>query len=371
MSDFQTLFPKFLTQCTELNRALTPVAVVLFVAGIVSSTITGQRSPGAYLRTVARTCAYVAVLALLLVWGGDIANGIDSTVKATLKADPAAVHAEYQKALAMQKGTGKDGSWWDLLDAQAIFESIVTGILWCFGWFAGIIVFYAHLTQKFILYLAYGFAPLFIGFLAVRTLHSIGVSFLLGFAGGRKIFPILVIFPLTQKAPLARLRPAPEMKPNFSITTNTPNASERWSVANRNSGQDSAHVGERSAPVSQSAAFRSESTPSRSAIKPVGNPIAAHRWQTAASGSLTVAPWSADRTPRSEPLAPGASRPHPRATIRRQKVAVSHQEATISRQEGADSLHGAIDFPQGASRILQGVNLLLSRPQRFTKTTQP
>ena len=183
MSDFQTLFPNFLTQCTELNRALTPVAVVLFVVGIVSSTITGQRSPGAYLRTVARTCAYVTVLALLLVWGGDIANGIDNTVKDTLKADPGAVHAEYQKALAMQKGTGKDGSWWDLLDAQAIFESIVTGILWCFGWFAGIIVFYAHLTQKFILYVAYGFAPLFIGFLAVRTLHSIGVSFLLGFAG--------------------------------------------------------------------------------------------------------------------------------------------------------------------------------------------
>jgi hypothetical protein len=83
----------------------------------------------------------------------------------------------------MQKGTGADESWWDLLDAQAIFESIVTGILWCFGWFAGIVVFYAHLTQKFILYLAYGFAPLFIGFLAVRTLHSIGVTFLLGFAG--------------------------------------------------------------------------------------------------------------------------------------------------------------------------------------------
>lgn len=183
MNDFQTLFPNFLTQCTELNRALTPVAVVLFVVGIVSSTITGQRSPGAYLRTIARTSVYVAVLALLLVWGGDIANAIESTVKNTLKADPGAVHSEYQKALSMQKGTGGEKSWWDLLDAQAIFESIVTGILWCFGWFAGVVVFYAHITQKFILYLAYGFAPLFIGFLAVRTLHSIGVTFLLGFAG--------------------------------------------------------------------------------------------------------------------------------------------------------------------------------------------
>ncbi len=101
MNDFNTLFPNFLTQCTELNRVLTPVAIVLFVVGIVSSTISGQRSAGAYMRTIARTAAYVAVLALLLVWGGDISTAIDSTVKNTLKADPGAVHAEYQKALSM------------------------------------------------------------------------------------------------------------------------------------------------------------------------------------------------------------------------------------------------------------------------------
>lgn len=183
MADFNTLFPNFLTQCGELNRALTPVAIVLFVVGIVSSTISGQRSASAYVRTFARTVAYVAVLALLSVWSSEVAAAIDDTVKNTLKADPAAVHTEYQKALSIQKGATGDGSWWDLLDAQAIFESIVTGILWCFGWFAGVVVFYAHLTQKFILYLAYGFAPLFVGFLAVRTLHSIGVTFLLGFAG--------------------------------------------------------------------------------------------------------------------------------------------------------------------------------------------
>ena len=45
------------------------------------------------------------------------------------------------------------------------------------------IVFYGYLVQKFILYVAFALAPIFIGFLAVRTLHSIGVSFLLGYAG--------------------------------------------------------------------------------------------------------------------------------------------------------------------------------------------
>lgn len=184
MNDFNTLFPNFLNQCAELNRALIPVACVLFVVGIVSSTVTGHRSASAYLRTVARTFAYVAVLALLLNWGSEVATAIDRTVKQTLKADPAAVQDQYLKALSIQKGAGTEKkSWWDLLDSQALFEQLLSWFLWVVGWLASVIVFYSYLAQKFILYLAYGFAPLFIGFLAVRTLHSIGVSFLLGFAG--------------------------------------------------------------------------------------------------------------------------------------------------------------------------------------------
>jgi hypothetical protein len=183
MNDFNTLFPNFLNQCAELNRVLTPVAIVLFVAGIVSATVTGQRSASAYLRAIARTSVYVAVLALLLTWGNQVATDIDSTVNTTLKAEPAQVYEQYNKALSMQKGTSTKKSWWDLLDSQSIFEGLVSAVLWVFGWLAGVIVFYAYLAQKFILYVAYGFAPLFIGFLAVRTLHSIGVSYLLGFVG--------------------------------------------------------------------------------------------------------------------------------------------------------------------------------------------
>ena len=49
MNDFNTLFPNFANQCAEMNRVLTPIAFVLLVIGVVSSTVTGQRSPGAYL----------------------------------------------------------------------------------------------------------------------------------------------------------------------------------------------------------------------------------------------------------------------------------------------------------------------------------
>jgi len=184
MNDFNSLFPNFLSLCMSLNQAMSPVACVLFVTGIVSSTVTGHRSASAYMRAIGRTCVYVAVLASLMTWGGQAATAVDNTVKTTLQADPASVYSQYQKALVIQKGSSpQNKSWWDLLNAQSIFESVLSCVLWVLGWLASVIVFYAYLVQKFILYLAYGFAPLFIGFLAVRTLHSTGVSFLLGFVG--------------------------------------------------------------------------------------------------------------------------------------------------------------------------------------------
>ena len=183
MNDFDLLFPNFSNQCAEMNRALTPIAFVLLAIGMISSTVTGHRSASAYLRTFGRTLAFAAVLAYLGAWSNEIAAVVDSTVKNTLKADPAGVFDQYQQALAVQKGTTGEKSWWDLLDAQALFETGISLVMWMLGFLASVIVFYAYLVQKFILYVGYVLAPIFIGFLAVRTLHSIGVGFLLGYAG--------------------------------------------------------------------------------------------------------------------------------------------------------------------------------------------
>jgi hypothetical protein len=186
MNNFDTLFPNFLNQCTEMNHVLTPIAFVLLALGIVSSTVTGQRSPSAYLRTIGRTLVFAAVLAYLPTWSNEIATTVDSTVRDTLHADPAGVYQQYQKTLALNKGTSSTSgskSWWDVLDGQALFEAGISIVLWVLGFIASVIVFYAYLVQKFILYVGYALAPIFIGFLAVRTLHSIGVGFLLGYAG--------------------------------------------------------------------------------------------------------------------------------------------------------------------------------------------
>lgn len=181
MNDFNTLFPNFLNQCAQLNRVLLPAAFVLLTTGIVSSTVTGQRSPSAYLRTFGRTLAFLAILAQLSVWGNLVSAVVDDTVKNTLQADPAGVYQQYQKALEIQKGSSESSSWWDkLFDGQALFESLVSAVLYVLGILASAIVFYAYLVQKFVLFLGYALSPIFIGFLAVRTLQSIGVSYLLG-----------------------------------------------------------------------------------------------------------------------------------------------------------------------------------------------
>jgi hypothetical protein len=167
-----------------MNRVLLPVAFVLIVIGMVSSTVTGQRSPGAYLRTFGRTFVLLAVLSQLTTWGNQISSVVDTTVKTTLQADPTKVFEQYKKTLQVQEGSSTDDSWWSkLFDGKAIFEAVISSVLYGLGLFASIIVFYAYLVQKFILYLGYALSPIFVGFLAVRTLQSIGTSFLLSLTG--------------------------------------------------------------------------------------------------------------------------------------------------------------------------------------------
>lgn len=183
--DFDTLFPNFGTQCAQLRDVLLPIAFVFLVVGMIASTITGQRSPSAYLRTFGRTFAYLVVLTQLSSWGNQISAITDTTVRDVLKADPAKVYDDYQKALQAQKSQGEQKSWWDkLFDAgTSIFEGIISAALYLFGLLAGVIVFYAYLVQKFVLYLGYAFAPVFVGFLAVQTLRGIGVNYLLSLVG--------------------------------------------------------------------------------------------------------------------------------------------------------------------------------------------
>jgi hypothetical protein len=185
MTDFNSLFPNFLSQCSQLKTTLMPVAYLLLVTGMISSTITGQRSAGAYMRTFGRTIVYIMLLTFLVTWGNQLTQIVNTTVTQTIQADPAKVFDEYNAALVAKKSTSEQTGWWDKLfhAGTTIFEAIVSGFLWLFGLLASAILFYAYIVQKMILYLGYSLSPIFIGFMAIRSLSHIGNRYILGLVG--------------------------------------------------------------------------------------------------------------------------------------------------------------------------------------------
>lgn len=185
MTDFNSLFPSFLSQCSQLKTTLMPVAYLLLVAGMISSTITGQRSAGAYMRTFGRTIVYIMLLTFLVSWGNQLTQIINTTNTEVIQADPAKVFDEYNAALAAKKSTSTQTSWSDKLFhfGATLFEAVVSGLLWLFGLLASAILFYAYIVQKMILYLGYSLSPIFIGFMAIRSLSNIGHRYILGLVG--------------------------------------------------------------------------------------------------------------------------------------------------------------------------------------------
>ena len=185
MNSFNSLFPNFLSECSQLKTVLMPVAYVLLVAGIVSSTISGHRSPGAYIRTFGRTAVFVLLLTYIVTWGNQISQIVSDTDTQVIQADPGKVFDQYNAALVARKSTATQKSWSDKLFhmGATLFEAIVSGFLWLFGLLASAIMFYAYIVQKMILYLGYSLSPIFIGFMAVRSLSSVGQRYIVGLVG--------------------------------------------------------------------------------------------------------------------------------------------------------------------------------------------
>jgi hypothetical protein len=185
MPDFNTLFPNFTNRCVELQGILSPIAYLLIIGGMISSTITGHRSGAAYMRTFGRTIVFIVLMTFLVSWGNQISSVVDSTVKNVLKVDPTKVYDDYQKALQMQKAAEGEKSWWEKVFEwrSSLLEAILTGIFFFFGWIAGALVWWAYLLQTVILFIGYGLSPIFIGFLAFQSLHEVGKRYFLNLVG--------------------------------------------------------------------------------------------------------------------------------------------------------------------------------------------
>lgn len=184
MAPFEDIFPTFLLKCAELHELLRIVAFMLFVVGLILFVTTGFK-PKTLTLYLTRLAILTTLLVLLPVWGNRAQELLQDSILDGLAIDPADVYEQYNSLLVVKRDTGEDRSWWDILGDLPGFtvELFISGVLWLLGHFASLMLFWAYVFQKVILYLGYALSPLLIGFMAIPALRSIGNRYLMNLFG--------------------------------------------------------------------------------------------------------------------------------------------------------------------------------------------
>src|SRR5882672_10369866 len=184
MATFEQLFPTFLQKCAELHELLRIVAFMLFIVGTILLVLHGFTGKTLVLHMV-RLFILTALLVMLPQWGNQVQSLVQTSILNGLGVDPSHVQDQYNQLLVVKRDTGSDHSWWDILgDLSGLtVEIIISGVLWLVGEFASLLVFWAYIIQKFILFSSYALSPLLIGFMAIRPLRSVGSRYLMNIVG--------------------------------------------------------------------------------------------------------------------------------------------------------------------------------------------
>jgi hypothetical protein len=184
MASFESIFPTFLQKCAELHELLRIVAFMLFIVGTIMLVVHGFTGKRLMLHMV-RLFILTALLVMLPQWGNQVQQLVQTSILNGLGVDPSNVQDQYNQLLVVKRGAGSDHSWWDILGDISGFtvEILISGILWLIGQFASLLLFWAYIIQKFILFSSYALSPILIGFMAIRPLRSIGSRYLLHLVG--------------------------------------------------------------------------------------------------------------------------------------------------------------------------------------------
>ncbi len=178
---FQRLFPNFQTQCTTLYTILLPVAAVLLVTGLIAI-VKHCNTPRSMVRPIITTMMIVMSIALWRDWT-DQAKDALKTVVAKMDANPAQAAKRYVDILVSKEQPKEKEGWFGLPSAAQLYEAVLWGILSLIGLVAQFIIWAAYIVQQFLVGLAYAFAPVFLGFLALRSTSLIGTRFIMGTVG--------------------------------------------------------------------------------------------------------------------------------------------------------------------------------------------
>lgn len=184
MASFELLFPTFIEKCAELHTLLQVVAFLLFVVGTIllaAERFTARRLLG----HLVRLTVLISLMLMLPSWGNAAQEILHGSIIEGLGVDPARVHEEYNRLLVTRRNLGTGSAWWDLIGRLGGFsvEALVTGALWLVGHAASLLLFWACIFQKVILFVGYALAPLLIGLMAIAPLRHIGSRYLLNLVG--------------------------------------------------------------------------------------------------------------------------------------------------------------------------------------------
>jgi hypothetical protein len=181
MNEFYT---RLYEKAELLFDTLAPIAFVLVVFSLWSSVSNGNRSGTMYLRAIVHAIIIVLVLSQFNTWLKTGETVVHSLVHDTLEADPGAVYEKYKAMTASSEDDAEGGFWYTIFNSEKqLFKALIAAMLWILQFFAKTVVFIAYIIYKLVLAFAIAAAPIFIGFLSVRTLSSVGVRFLLGTVG--------------------------------------------------------------------------------------------------------------------------------------------------------------------------------------------
>jgi len=184
MAPFEDIFPTFLLKCAQLHELLRIVTFMLFVVGTILTVMRGF-TPKSMSYFLVRLTILTALLVMLPRWGNDAQSLLQSSILDGLGVDPSNVQDQYNALLVVRRDTGPDRSWWDIIGDINAFtvELLVSGILWLVGHFASLLLFWAYVFQKVILFMGYALSPILIGFMAIPPLRSTGGRYLMHLVG--------------------------------------------------------------------------------------------------------------------------------------------------------------------------------------------
>lgn len=178
---FARMFPNFQSQCSTLYTLQLPVASLLVVTGLIA-TVKHCQTPRSMIRPIVTSMMIVMSIAL---WGNwtDSAQSAMQSVVSKMNASPAQTAQRYVDVLVSKEKPKEKHGWFGLPSSAQIYEALLWGALTLIGLTAEFIIWAAYILQQFLLGLAYAFAPLFLGFLSLRSTANIGLRYIMGIVG--------------------------------------------------------------------------------------------------------------------------------------------------------------------------------------------